>query len=174
MSGSVRAYPTKPKVLAHQAFTVRDAPERTGDCWRTAIAILLGLHRDEVPDFIWEHPEGEGSDWFDEARAWLRRRGWSIEYLPAIAVMAGHAQLPDHGWMIAGGTTTRSLHHWTHDEPWAHHYRGILQGEPIFHAVVMRHDLSEYYDPLADGDGLSLIHGFDVIYRELTPEEGEP
>ena len=159
--------PDAPKVHVHQAYTMRDAPERTGDCWRTGIAILLGLHRDDVPDFVWESrtSANEDPDHRDRAHAWLAERGWQLEYLHLDDVMRGMG-LPDHGWLLAGGLTERSLHHWTHDEPWAHHYRELLGDQPILHTVVMRHDLRAFIDPLEGGTGLTHIVGFELIYRE--------
>lgn len=49
-----------------------------GDCWRTAIACLLAVPRDDVPHFVHEH---QGPEWWDETVAWVEqaRPGWTLE-----------------------------------------------------------------------------------------------
>ncbi len=48
-----------------------------GDCWRTALAILLGIERDTVPHFLHLYQEPAPEDpnlsarWFTESQAWV-------------------------------------------------------------------------------------------------------
>lgn len=41
-----------------------------GDCWRTAVACLLEVERDEVPHFAHEH----GDRWFESTVEWVEER----------------------------------------------------------------------------------------------------
>lgn len=76
----------------HQAFTDTTAAYLAGedvppgDCWRTAIACLLEVPRDEVPHFIADYPLEDdvdvelGPQWWQESVAWVEQQmpGWTL------------------------------------------------------------------------------------------------
>ena len=72
----------------HQAFTDASDVHRflagedavPGDCWRTALACLLEVPRDEVPHFAHLYPAAGTLEWWDASVAWTRatRPGWTL------------------------------------------------------------------------------------------------
>jgi len=157
-------FPTTPKPQ-HQRFMAQAAPEHRGDCWRTAIAILLGLDRDDVPNFI------EADYWVGATEEWLAERGWLWRDVPIASFLTGAARMPDHGWVIVNGVTRRSADHWRSEQPWALHFRTLTANAPsgtglIHHSVVMRHDLGEFIDPHPDASGIHAPTEVSLIYRD--------
>lgn len=65
---------------------VHNPPETIGDCWRTAIACMLGCSRpDRVPhwaELYWETPEPERSNIIMKAtRDWLKNTGFGYGFI---------------------------------------------------------------------------------------------
>lgn len=156
--------PTNPRPQT-QRYVAQDAPQHSGDCYRTALAILLGLDRDDVPHFVQLARADIHNDWWNPTIDWLDERGWSITYIGATDVLSGAQRLPKDGWFIANGLTRRSLDHLKSDEPWALCYRQLTDGDPIHHSVVMRADFEEFIDPHPEGGGLSIVQSFYVVTR---------
>lgn len=61
-----------------------------GDCWRTVLACLLEVPRDDVPHFAHLYPAEGTLEWWDASVAWVRttRPGWTL----------GCWRRPEHGW----------------------------------------------------------------------------
>ncbi|MDF2508460.1 MAG: hypothetical protein K0Q52_2319 [Microbacterium sp.] len=62
----------------HQAILDANGPV-PGDCWRTALACLLEVPRDEVPHFIHAH-NNEPGEWWLSSVAWVehQRPGYTL------------------------------------------------------------------------------------------------
>lgn len=103
-----------------------------GDCWRTALANVMEVPRDEVPHFIHVYADapddelGNGA-WFVESRAWVERErpGWTLkayeptwpfwtvapEGIPQGVILTG--QSPRGDWLhcvVADWTTGELVH----------------------------------------------------------------
>lgn len=78
--------PQRPELLTyeHQSITTLnlDHPDGPliGDCWRTAIATILGLPRDDVPHFVALGWDEDPNTYHDLAQAWLEGRGLTLRY----------------------------------------------------------------------------------------------
>lgn len=104
-----------------------------GDCWRTALACLIQVPRDEVPHFIHDYPghkvspRGELSTpwWWLKSVEWVeqQRPGWTLEnYAPRFPVYDGDdvpsrviisGQSPRGDWLhavICDSTTGELVH----------------------------------------------------------------
>ncbi len=98
-----------------------------GDCWRTSIACLLELPRDEVPHFIHEHGGDENStDWWYATVAFVEtaRPGWTLvctqpvfpaytnpEVAPDRVVLTGKSPRGDWLHCVLADATTGELMH---------------------------------------------------------------
>ncbi|WP_311208756.1 MULTISPECIES: hypothetical protein [unclassified Aeromicrobium] len=106
-----------------------DVTGEPGDCWRTCIANMLGVHPSTVPNFV------RYRSWMDEARRWLRARGYDYGYV--IGGVEGLRNLRDDldegAWFIVTGPSPRG--------PWRH-------------CVLMDRDLQLVHDPHPSGLGI--------------------
>jgi len=128
-----------------------------GDCFRTALASLLGCDRpDDVPHFA-ALPQAE---WWGAVRDWLQRRGLDLVYVE-IDQRAAVLDLwgPQGGLVLVGGPSPRGA---------------------FGHVVVGRWDGSITWDPHPSRDGLAgvtelfvpvLPYGKDWPFSEITPVE---
>lgn len=95
-----------------------------GDCWRTAIACLLGLETDEVPHFLmWDDEPDDplaerfGHRWWRESRRFVRRHSLSLDLAAWPAdVWTKWTNTDDPGidpptYVIATGPTVRGTNH---------------------------------------------------------------
>ncbi len=109
-----------------------------GDCWRTAVAGMLGMDRDEVPHFVHEHPTDDGA-WYYATVEWIEARlaGWTLACLaPTFPTYDGEPMFP---LVIATGPSPRGA--WLHsvlvdwrtgDLVWdPHPSRSGLAGAPV-------------------------------------------
>ena len=68
----------------HQRYTENTAAYLAGedvvpgDCWRTALACLLEIPRDDVPHFAYDYPKG--NEWWHRSVSWVKqqRPGWTL------------------------------------------------------------------------------------------------
>lgn len=70
-----------------------------GDCWRTAIACLLDIPRDDVPHFLAHEDDPDGNGWWAETVAFVEqhRPGWTLQnYEPLFPVYAQPEVAPQH------------------------------------------------------------------------------
>jgi hypothetical protein len=120
-----------------------------GDCFRTAIACLLGRDRDDVPHF------GLRLSWWEETRRWIRANdGRDLYYVDG--------EHPEHWDLIPGGVGDDAL---------------VLIGGPsprgpFKHVCVGRRDGSLVWDPHPSRDGLAQVVEFFVLgpaYYRLMP-----
>ena len=113
-----------------------------GDCFRSALACLLGRHRDEVPHFALY------LNWWEEIRRWMRSNdGRDLYYVDAAE--------PDHWDMIPGGTDEGALVMVGGPSP-----RG-----PFGHVCVGRRDGTVLWDPHPSRAGLLDVTEFYVPGR---------
>lgn len=130
--------------LARQFQRYTDANgDPPGDCWRTALACLLEVPRDDVPHFIHEYPtriiampRGFPSipEWWVRSVEWVEatRPGWTLEnYAPRFPVYDGD-NAPDR--VIASGQSPR--------------------GDWLHAVIVSARDGSLIHDPHPSGDGV--------------------
>lgn len=83
-----------------------------GDCWRTALACLLGVPRDEVPHFVHLHPE-EGPAWWHASVAWVEEQcpGWTlVNIAPAFPVYLEPEAAPRRA-LLTGQSPRGDWHH---------------------------------------------------------------
>lgn len=131
---------------AHQSITTFDnsdpANPIVGDCWRTAIACILGRPRDEVPHFIanaWRDPDP--GRWWKAAQEWLGGEGFALRHFEAI----DHAR-PWGKFLIATGRSPRGDWH---------------------HSVVIDADTMEVvHDPHPSGAG---VEGPFLNFEAILP-----
>lgn len=121
-----------------------------GDCFRTAIACLLGRQRDDVPHF------GLRLSWWEETRRWIRENdGRDLYYVDAAEpehwdLIPGAEAGPDD-LMLLGGPSPRG---------------------PFGHVVVGRRDGTVVWDPHPSRAGLVEVVEFFVLgqpYYRLMP-----
>ncbi len=108
-----------------------------GDCWRCAIAAIIGRDAQLVPHFLQEFGP---SEYDAETAKWLRKKGYEIIYVDNAMSLHGTMRLP----MIAVGPTERS------------------KGLGKWHSVVYK-DGKMVYDPHPSEAGLTLIAGYYII-----------
>lgn len=114
-----------------------DVTGEPGDCWRTSIACILGLHPATVPNFARFY------SWMDEARLWLADRGLDYGVTPSPAwVLENSDAYPVDQLFIATGQSPRG--------DWRH-------------CVVMNRALELIHDPHPSGDGLANIQIVELI-----------
>lgn len=126
-----------------------------GDCYRTALAVVLDLRRDEVPHFALLEHDAETA-----ARTWVRDRfpGWDIDWFPAVPWPIQWAKLGiEIGDMqrraVATGRSPRG--HWSHCV-----VIDTISGDLI-------------HDPHPSGDGLlGAITSVDLIVPAYDPAPG--
>lgn len=86
-----------------------------GDCFRTAVACLLEVPRDDVPHFAQENPE-PGHGWWTAAKRYVgeSRPGWTLRVraarFPVYIDPTWTEALPDR--VLASGPSTRG--NWNH------------------------------------------------------------
>jgi hypothetical protein len=100
-------------IFQKQAFRHRPDEGVFGDCHRTAIACMLNLPRDKVPNFgeHWGDPEG-----FEEAvRAFLRERELAavnvVFAAPLADVLQTMGAVNPAAYYLLGGTSTTGVGH---------------------------------------------------------------
>lgn len=127
-----------------------------GDCWRTALACVLEMPRDDVPHFIHLHaddPDDEfgNGGWFVASRAWVEehRPGWTLRaYDPTFPFWTEPGPPPDvPPGMILTGQSPRG--------DW-------------LHCVVVDWQTGELvHDPYPGGGGvLSLVDVVALVRKE--------
>lgn len=90
----------------HQRFLERDG-DIPGDCWRTAIACLLEIPRDDVPHFIHEHGgDEESTDWWYATVAFVEaaRPGWTLVCLRPYFPIYAHPEDGPARVVLTGGS----------------------------------------------------------------------
>lgn len=105
-----------------------------GDCWRSALASLLDLLRDEVPHFAL-HPR---NTWWWETRRWLQRRGLDLWFIPLDEPLRDFekAILAERKLVLLAGPSPRG---------------------PFGHVVVGRPDGTVVWDPHPSRAGLRAV-----------------
>lgn len=104
---------------------------KRGNCWQAALASLLGLPLDEVPDFV-NDPVSRPM-WLEKSREFVQRRGHRLEHLaPAFPV-------PDAGPVVIAVGPSPRLEHASHA------------------VLVSALDGTLVHDPHPDGTGLGEI-----------------
>lgn len=127
----------------HQAIPTLDLTDPSnpviGDCWRTAIASVLGCRRDTVPHFVELAWGNDDYTWWDQTQEWLATQGLTIRHWESL-----EAARPWGKYLITGGKSPRG--DWTH-------------------AVVIDADTGNIvHDPHPSGAGLDGPYdGFDAI-----------
>lgn len=101
-----------------QAFVDRDQDGVPGDCWRTAIACLLDMDRDDVPHFAHLYPDPEPNWWVETVR-WVeaQKPGMTLVGAEPVYGVVGRPVIasgpsPRGPWLhsvIADGTTGELL-----------------------------------------------------------------
>lgn len=94
-----------------QAFLHKPEEGVFGDCYRTCIAILLGVDRDCVPHF-YATEDGQQSD---QAREWLMERGYQLTQFafqtePSEVLNVMHVVNPLTPYMLCGFSATGCNH----------------------------------------------------------------
>jgi hypothetical protein len=116
-----------------------DANGNQGDCWRTCIATVLGLHPLDVPNFVQQY------SWMEAARLWLAPRGMDYGVTPGAEYVLDHPEIYDGRLLIATGPSPRG--------DW-------------MHCVVVDHQLNLVHDPHPSGAGITSIAVVELIVGE--------
>lgn len=101
--------------MRSQKQQIRHDPKngKWGDCYRTCVAVILGVPAKDVPNFC----EGGDNNGIDEAREWLRPQGmgiWQNIYLPTTSlneILASSLQLSPGVPFIVTGKSARGVNH---------------------------------------------------------------
>jgi hypothetical protein len=108
---------------------------KSGNCQSACLAMMLGCHLDEVPNF--SALEGGNAEKFAAQGKWLNERGL---WLFNVAKWAGMPWPPPKGYYIAGGPSPRGL----------------------AHSVIYK-DGELWHDPHPDGGGITEVTDVDLI-----------
>jgi len=80
--------------------------DKTGNCFQAAVATLLSLNLDDVPDFC----QAGDDKWFDDFQEWLSRRGMCATIVQCESDDEFRMIAPN-GACLVGGTSPRGFDH---------------------------------------------------------------
>lgn len=133
-----------------QRWLAKNENGTVGDCWRTCIASILEVDRDDVPNFVEiEMEDEESTAWWDATNEWLNERGFHLIELD----LNVQNWAPD-GYTILSGRSPRGEHN---------------------HCVVGK-GVEVVHDPHPEGGGLAGAARVASIFVALNPmarAEGE-